>query len=66
VESQVQATSELVFMASSFLAGFLIVLAVVGIAMAYARRGKGEELAEVPELTSEEESTLKPGKPDVS
>lgn len=59
--SEFAATSQLTFMVSSFLAGFLIVLAVLGIAMAYARRRKGEELAEVPGLTSEEESTLKPG-----
>jgi H+/Cl- antiporter ClcA len=58
---QVPATSELVFMVSCFLTGFLIVLVVLGIAMVYARTRKGEELAEVPELTSEEESTLRPG-----
>jgi hypothetical protein len=53
-------TSEEAFVAASFLAGFLIVLLVLGIAMAYVRIRRGEELAEVPELATEEEPTLTP------
>lgn len=55
-------TSWIPFVVASLLAGFLIVLAVLGIAMAYARirRGGEEELAQVPELASEGESALGP------
>jgi hypothetical protein len=52
-------TSEGAFVASSFLAAFLIVLLVIGIAMAYVRIRRGEEL-EAPELAAEEEPTLTP------
>jgi hypothetical protein len=48
------------FVTSSFLAAFLIVLLVIGIAMAYARVRRGEELVEAPELAAEEEPTLTP------
>jgi len=48
------------FVASSFLAAFLIVLLVIGIAMAYVRIRRGEELVEAPELAAEEEPTLTP------
>jgi hypothetical protein len=50
----VSETSWIVFVVASFIGGFLIVLAVLGIAMVYARRGKEGEL-ELPELTSEPE-----------
>ena len=53
-------TSEGAYVAASFLAAFLIVLLVLGIAMAYARTREGEELAEIPELTPEGEPTLTP------
>jgi hypothetical protein len=53
-------TSEWAFVAASFLAAFLIVLLVIGIAMAYARARRGEELVEAPELAAEEEPTLTP------
>jgi len=53
-------SSELAFVMASLLAGFLIVFAILGIAVAYARIRKGEEL-EVTELSSEEESMLKAG-----
>ena len=53
-------TSEIVFVAASFIGGFLIVLAALGIAMIYARRGKGSEQEELPELTSEPEPKIKP------
>jgi hypothetical protein len=53
-------TSGGTFVASSFLAAFLIVLLVIGIAMAYARVRRGEELVEPPELAAEEEPTLTP------
>jgi hypothetical protein len=53
-------TSGEAFVASSFLAAFLIVLLVIGIAMAYARVRRGEELVEPPELAAEEEPTLTP------
>jgi uncharacterized membrane protein len=46
------------FLVASFLAAFLIVLLVLGIAMAYVRIRRGEELEEVPEQDSEEEPTL--------
>lgn len=51
-------TSEGSFVLASFLAGFLMVLLVLGVAMAYARVGRGEELREAAELTSEEEAVL--------
>jgi len=53
-------TSELPFLVASFLTGFLIVFAILGIAIVYARIRRGGELEEVPELSSEEESTLRP------
>jgi hypothetical protein len=53
-------TSEGAFVASSFLAAFLIVLLVLGIALAYVRIRRGEELVEAPELAAEEEPTLTP------
>jgi len=53
-------TSELPFVGASFLTGFLIVSAILGIAIVYARIHRGGELEEVPELSSEEESTLRP------
>jgi hypothetical protein len=60
--SSFQTTSSIVFVAESVLAGFLIVLAVLGIAKVYARRGKGEEEGEeLSKLTSEEESALTSG-----
>jgi hypothetical protein len=58
------AGSEYGFVIASFLAGFLIVVAVIGIGLIYARlRGAGVAEAEVEslELTSEEASKLKPG-----
>jgi formate hydrogenlyase subunit 3/multisubunit Na+/H+ antiporter MnhD subunit len=48
------------FVAASFLAGFLIVSAILGIAAVYAWIRRGGEPEEVPELSSEEELTLKP------
>lgn len=53
-------TSEGAFVLASFLAAFLIVLLVLGIAMAYVRIRRGEELEEFPEQASEEEPTLTP------
>jgi len=53
-------TSELPFLVASFLTGFLIVFAILGIAVVYARIRRGGELEEVPELSTEEESTLRP------
>jgi hypothetical protein len=53
-------TSVGAFVASSFLAAFFIVLLVIGIAMAYVRIRRGEELVEAPELAAEEEPTLTP------
>jgi formate hydrogenlyase subunit 3/multisubunit Na+/H+ antiporter MnhD subunit len=52
-------TSWIVFVVASFIGGFLIVLAVLGIAMIYARRGKGTE-EELPELLSETEPKVTP------
>jgi hypothetical protein len=52
-------TSWIVFVVASFIGGFLIVLAVLGIAMIYARRGKGAE-EELPELVSETEPKVTP------
>jgi hypothetical protein len=51
-------TSEVPFVVASFLAAFLMVLVVLGVAIAYARVGRGEELREVAEPTSEEEAAL--------
>jgi len=53
-------TSWIVFVVASFIGGFLIVLAVLGIAMIYARRGKGAEQEELPELVSEREPKVTP------
>ena len=53
-------TSEGAFVVASFLAAFLIVLLVLGVAMAYVRTRRGEELEEFPEQASEEEPTLTP------
>ena len=53
-------TSWIVFVVASFIGGFLIVLAVLGIAMIYARRGKGAEQEELPELLSETEPKVTP------
>ena len=53
-------TSEVSFLVASFLAAFLMVLLVLGVAMAYARVGRGEELEEAAEVTSEEEAVLRP------
>jgi len=54
------ATSLEAFLVASFLAAFLMVLLVFGIALAYARIRRGQEVEEVPELDSEEEPTLTP------
>ena len=51
-------TSEGAFVAASFLSAFLMVLLVFGIAMAYVRIRRSEELVDVPELTSEAEPAL--------
>ena len=53
-------TSWIVFVVASFIGGFLIVLAVLGIAMIYARRGKGAEQEELPELVSETKTKATP------
>jgi len=53
-------TSEVPFVVASFLAAFLMVLLVLGVAMAYARVGRGEELREAAEVTSEEGAVLRP------
>jgi len=53
-------TSEGAFVVASFLAGPLIVLLVLGIAMAYVRIRRGEEPEELPEQAPEEEPTLTP------
>ena len=58
--STVPQTSWIVFVVASFIGGFLIVLAVLGIAMIYARRGKGAEEEELPELVSEKEPKVTP------
>jgi len=50
----VSQTSWVVFVVASFIGGFLIVLAVLGIAMVYGRRGKEEE-QELPEPGPEPE-----------
>jgi hypothetical protein len=51
-------TSEVSFVVASFLAAFLMVLLALGVAKAYARIGRGEELREAAEATSEEEAVL--------
>jgi hypothetical protein len=48
------------FVAASFLAGFLVVVLVLGIAVLYARLRRAEELVEVPEQIPESEPTLAP------
>ena len=53
-------TSLEAFLVASFLAAILIVLLVLGVAMAYVRMRRGEELEEIPEQDSEEEPTLTP------
>lgn len=53
-------TSWIVFVVASFIGGFLIVLAVLGIAMIYALRGKGAEQEELPEPLSETEPKVTP------
>ena len=58
--SSVAPTSWIAFVAGSFLTGFLIVLAVLGIARTYGRVRKGEELEELPEPAPEGEPTLTP------
>lgn len=58
------AGSEYGFVIASFLAGFLIVIAVIGIGLLFARFRRAEiteEAAESIELNSEEEAQLKPG-----
>ena len=59
--ASIPTTSWIVFVIESVLAGFLIVLAVLGIAKVYAWTRKGEEVEELSNLTSEEESALTPG-----
>ena len=56
VPETVVQTSSIVFMIASFIGGFLIVLAVLGIAMIYARVRKGAE-EELPELPPEPKLT---------
>lgn len=53
-------TSEVAFVAASFLVGPLVVLLVLGIAMAYVRIRRGEEPEGLPEQAPEEEPTLTP------
>ena len=53
-------TSVVSFTAASFLAGFLLVLLVLGVAAAYARVGKREEIEEAAEVASEEGAALAP------
>jgi len=53
-------TSEVPFVVASFVAAFLMVLLVLGLAMAYARVGRAEELGETAEVIPEEEVTLTP------
>jgi hypothetical protein len=53
-------TSEGGFIAGSFLSAFLMVLLVLGIAMAYVRIRRSEELDESPEQISEAEPTITP------
>jgi hypothetical protein len=54
--SSLPLTSSEILVINSLLSGFLIVLAVLGIAMLYARRRKGEEVEDMSELPIEEES----------
>ena len=54
-------TSWILFVLESVLAGFLIVLAVLGIAKVYARTRREEETEELSKLTPEEESALTSG-----
>jgi hypothetical protein len=56
VPQTVVQTSWIVFVVASFIGGFLIVLAVLGIAMIYARGRKGAE-EELPELAPEPKLT---------
>jgi len=51
-------TSVVSFTAASFLAAFLLVLLVLGVAAIYARVGKREEIEEAAEVASEEEAAL--------
>ena len=51
--ASVRQTSELVFTISSILVGVLIPLAIMGIAMLYSRRRKGEEDVEVQDSSFE-------------
>jgi hypothetical protein len=53
-------TSEGGFIAGSFLSAFLMILLVLGIAMAYVRIRRSEELDEAPEQTSEAKPTITP------
>jgi len=53
VSATVRQTSEMVFIVSSVLAGILIPLAIVGIAMLYSRGRRGEEEVELPDSTFE-------------
>jgi formate hydrogenlyase subunit 3/multisubunit Na+/H+ antiporter MnhD subunit len=53
-------TSEVAFVATSFLSAFLMILLVLGIAVAYVRIRRSEELDEAPEQTSEAEPTITP------
>ena len=55
--SSLPLTSSEILVVNSLLSGFLIVLAVLGIAMLYARQRKGEEVEDMSELPIEEEST---------
>jgi uncharacterized membrane protein len=58
----VRSVSDVPFTIASFLAGFLIVIVVFGIAAVYLRlRGGRAEAEEGMELTGEETSTLQPG-----
>lgn len=54
------ATSEVPLVVASFLTGFLMVFLVLGVAMAYARVGRGEEFREAAKMTPEEEAALSP------
>ena len=55
---------ELVFVISSFLAGFLIVLATIGIALVYARYRKKSD--EEPEESPDHEESEEPAEPKES
>jgi flagellar biosynthesis component FlhA len=54
------ATSEVPFVVASFLTALLMVLLVLGLAVVYARVGRGEELQEAAKMTPEEEAALTP------